>query len=82
MFGKNFLEAVTQLAEEKNIDHKVVIETIEAALAAAYRKDYGEPEQNVKVELDEKSGKFKVYDEKRTISNATSICQIDNTLII
>lgn len=64
MLGKNFLEAVSQLAEEKNIDRKVVIETIEAALAAAFRKDYGDPDQNVKVELDAKTGDFKVYDEK------------------
>ncbi|MFC1618283.1 transcription termination factor NusA, partial [Patescibacteria group bacterium] len=67
MFGKNFLEAITQLAEEKNIDRKVVIETIEAALAAAYRKDYGEPDQNIKVTLDEKSGNFKVFDEKTVV---------------
>ncbi len=67
MLGKNFLDAVTQLAEEKNIDRKVVMETIEAALAAAFRKDYGTPEQNVKVEIDEKTGKFKVFDEKTVV---------------
>jgi len=67
MLGKNFLEAVTQLAEEKNIDRKVVLETIEAALAAAFRKDYGEPEQNVKVEIDNKTGDFKVFDEKTVV---------------
>ena len=67
MFGKNFLEAIEQLAEEKGIDRKVVIETIEAALAAAYRKDYGEPDQNVRVKLDDKTGQFKVYDEKTVV---------------
>ncbi len=67
MFGKNFLEAIKQLAEEKKIDRKVVIETIEAALAAAYRKDYGKPEENIKVELDDESGNFKVFDEKTVV---------------
>ena len=67
MFGKNFLEAIKQLAEEKNIDRDVVIKTIEAALAAAYRKDYGSPDQNIKVELNEKSGNFKVFDEKTVV---------------
>lgn len=67
MFGKNFLEAINQLVAEKNIDRQIVITTIEAALAAAYRKDYGEPEQNIKVELDDKTGNFKVYDEKNVV---------------
>lgn len=67
MFGKNFLEAINQLVAEKNIDRKIVITTIEAALAAAFRKDYGTPEQNIKVELDEKTGNFKVYDEKNVV---------------
>jgi transcription termination/antitermination protein NusA len=67
MLGKNFLEAVSQLAEEKKIDRKVVLETIETALAAAFRKDYGDPDQNVKVELDAESGDFKVYDEKTVV---------------
>ncbi len=67
MFGKNFLEAINQLVAEKNIDRKVVITTIEAALAAAFRKDYGNPDQNIKVELDEKTGNFKVYDEKNIV---------------
>jgi len=67
MLGKNFLEAVSQLAEEKKIDRKVVLETIEAALAAAFRKDYGDPDQNIKVELDDKTGTFKVFDEKTVV---------------
>src|SRR5690606_16553266 len=49
------------------IDRKIVITTIEAALAAAFRKDYGTPDQNIKVELDEKTGNFKVYDEKNVV---------------
>lgn len=67
MFGRNFLEAIDQLVAEKNIDRKVVITTIEAALAAAFRKDYGHPDQNIKVALDEKTGSFKVYDEKNVV---------------
>ncbi len=64
---KNFIQAINQIAEEKNIDKKVIIETIEAALAAAYRKDYGTPEQNIKVNFDEKTGKIKVFDEKTVV---------------
>lgn len=61
------MEAINQLVAEKNIDRKIVITTIEAALAAAFRKDYGTPDQNIKVELDEKTGNFKVYDEKNVV---------------
>ena len=39
---KNFTSAVTQLAEEKDIPKKKVIEIIEPQLLAAYKKEYGE----------------------------------------
>ncbi|MBI4120101.1 MAG: hypothetical protein HY454_01410, partial [Parcubacteria group bacterium] len=43
---KQFISAIDQIAEEKNIPKDKVIETIERALAAAYKKDYGERGQN------------------------------------
>lgn len=45
-------QAIKQICEEKNIDEESVIETIEAALAAAYRKDFGNKNQNIQVEFD------------------------------
>lgn len=56
-----FFAAINQLCDEKNISKDRVIETIQAALRAAYRKDYGTKEQNIDVELDEKSGLATVY---------------------
>lgn len=56
-----FLAAINQLCDEKNIPRDRVIETIEAALRAAYRKDYGNRNQVVDVKLDEKSGIATVY---------------------
>ena len=35
------LQAMKQICDEKNISMESVIETIEAALAVAYRKDFG-----------------------------------------
>lgn len=64
---KDFAAAINQIAEEKNIDKKIIIETIEAALAAAFRKDYGKPEQNIKVDFNEETGAIKVYDEKNVV---------------
>ena len=57
----DFLKAIELLAEEKNLSKEVVLETVEAALAAAYRKDYGNPRQKVKLTIDQKSGKVDVF---------------------
>lgn len=56
-----FLAAINQLCDEKNISKDRVIETIQAALKAAYRKDYGTKDQEVDVELDENSGLATVF---------------------
>lgn len=56
-----FIAAINQLCDEKNLPKEVVIDTIKAALRAAYRKDYGTRDQNVDVEMDEKSGTITVF---------------------
>ena len=56
-----FLAAINQLCDEKNLPRDVVLDTIKAALRAAYRKDYGTRDQNVDVERDEKSGNIAVF---------------------
>jgi len=57
----NFLAAINQLCDEKNIPKEVILETIEAALRAAYRKDYGTRNQEIEIDMDEKSGVATVY---------------------
>lgn len=52
-----FLAAINELCEEKNLSKEVVLDTVKAALRAAYRKDYGSKEQNIDVELND-SGNF------------------------
>lgn len=61
--------AIKSLCEEKNLDYKSVIEAVETALAAAYRKDYGEKNQNIRVQFDPESGKSKVFDVKTVVDN-------------
>ncbi len=58
---KEFISAMDQIAEEKGLDRDEVKEVIEQALAAAYKKDYGERGQSIKVELDSKSGTAKFF---------------------
>lgn len=62
-----FQSAIDQIAEEKGIDKKIILETIELALAAAYRKDYGTPDQNIVVKFDAETGDIKVYDQKTVV---------------
>ncbi len=45
-------QAIKQICDEKNIPFESVIETIATALAAAYRKDFGNKNQNIQVEFD------------------------------
>lgn len=59
MDQKQFTSAIAQIAEEKGIPKEKVFETIEMALAAAYKKDYGERGQIVKAELDPSTGEVK-----------------------
>ncbi len=60
MDKKNFSTAIAQIAEEKGISKEQIIETIEMAVAAAYKKDYGQKGQQIKVSFDLDSGKIKV----------------------
>jgi len=62
-----FFAAINQLCDEKNIPKERVIETIQAALRAAYRKDYGNRNMEIEVDLDEKSGLATVYQIKEVV---------------
>jgi len=50
------MQAIEELCEEKGLDKEIVISTVEAALAAAYRKDYGKPRQAIRAKMDPKTG--------------------------
>ncbi|MFH1780672.1 MAG: transcription termination factor NusA [Candidatus Nealsonbacteria bacterium] len=64
---KNFISAVTQIAEEKGISREKVIETIEMAIAAAYKKDYGKKGQITKAKLDLETGAVKFWQVKQVV---------------
>jgi len=69
--------AMKQICEEKNLSFDAVVETIESALAAAYRKDFGEKNQNIKVEFDPETGKSKVFDVKTVAEDMPEEVVID-----
>jgi len=68
----NFLAAVNQLCDEKKIPKEKVIEAIKEAMAAAYRKDYGNKNQNIDVILDEATGRASI------IMIKTVVTEIEN----
>lgn len=49
--SKEFLAAVKQIANEKNIDEETIMEAVKAALVTAFRKDYWNKEQEIEVDI-------------------------------
>lgn len=69
MASSPIAQAMKDICEEKGIAYESVLETVEAALAAAYRKDFGERNQNVKVTFDPETGGIAAFDEKEVVSD-------------
>ena len=64
--SKEMLEAFATLEKTKGIKQDVIVEAIEAALVAAYKKNYNQA-TNVVIEFDERKGDFKLMTEKEVV---------------
>lgn len=64
---KQLAAAVKTIAEEKNLPEETVQEVVEQALAAAYRRDFGEREQEVRVSMNLNSGDVDAYVSKEVV---------------
>lgn len=60
-------QAINQIAEEKGIKYETVLDAVQAALAAAFRKDFGTKNQNIELEFDVETGGMKVWDVKTIV---------------
>ena len=49
----SFIAAINQICSEKNVNPDQVIEAVKQAIATAYRKDFGNKEQEIRVDLKE-----------------------------
>lgn len=58
---KQLMLAVRTIADEKNLPEETVLSVIEQAIAAAWRRDHGEREQEVRAELNVNEGTADVY---------------------
>ena len=66
MAGIKFMEALNLLIEEKGIEKDVFLEMLKESIAKAYKKNYLNSDANVRVEINEKTGKFRLF-ELRTV---------------
>lgn len=59
--SKELLTVVEMVANEKSVDHSVIFEALEAALAAATRKRYGDMQIDARVIINPRSGEYKTF---------------------
>lgn len=67
----DFTGAMTALAEERGIAVDDVMATVETAIAAAYKKEYGKRGQNIRAELNSVSGDMKFFLIKEVVDDTT-----------
>lgn len=67
---KSFQRAMAQIAEARGISPEVIIETIEAALATAYKKDYGQKGQKIKAKFSPVSGEAQFWQVKLVVDDS------------
>lgn len=61
--------AIHQLCEDKGLSYDVVLLSLETALGAAYRKDFGSRNQNIKVNYNPETGSSVVFDVKTVVED-------------
>lgn len=70
---KTFKSALEQLEEERKIPQAKILEAIEQAMAAAYKKDYGKKGQIIRAKFDLETGKTDFYQVKIVVDDSIAI---------
>ncbi|OLC39125.1 MAG: hypothetical protein AUH81_02390 [Candidatus Rokubacteria bacterium 13_1_40CM_4_69_5] len=68
--NRELLQVIEQIGREKGIDPEVLFEALESALLSASRRTLGAAE-NVRMEIDRKTGALKVYCRKKVVEDVT-----------
>ncbi len=63
--------AIKQIAEEKGLEEGQILEGVESAIAAAYKKEYGKKGEIIHMKLDSKTGGFKFWKTKTVVDEST-----------
>lgn len=69
---KQLAAAIQTIAEEKNLPADMVHEIVEQALAAAWRRDHGDREQEVRAEMNAQSGAVKIFVTKTVVDDVVN----------
>ena len=64
---KQLAQAIKVIAEEKNLPEEQVQDIVQQALAAAWRRDYGDREQEVRATMNLNTGEVTVYVSKEVV---------------
>ncbi|MEK7632995.1 MAG: transcription termination factor NusA [Patescibacteria group bacterium] len=64
--------AIRQICDEKGLSYESVMTTIESALAAAYRKDFGDKYHNLEAKFDTETGLARIFDVKTVVADITA----------
>ncbi|MBE7035639.1 MAG: transcription termination/antitermination protein NusA [Ruminococcaceae bacterium] len=64
--NQEFISALTELSASKKIDKEIILEAIEKALIAAYKKNYGHA-QNVEASIDRETGAIRLCQQKLVV---------------
>lgn len=70
---------IAVIAEEKGLPEEKVVEVIEAAIAAAWRKDFGTKDMNVRAEIDLKKGDAEVFIQRTVVEDGVGY-NVDNEI--
>src|SRR5450759_329932 len=74
---KTFKSALEQLEEERKIPKAKILEAIEQAMAAAYKKDYGKKGQIIRAKFDMETGKTDFFQVKIVVDESIAILDDD-----
>lgn len=69
---KQLVVAIKAIAEEKNLPEAAVQEVVEQALAAAYKRDYGDRDQDIRVSINLNTGIIDVYVTKEVVEKVSN----------
>lgn len=68
---KQLAQSIGVIAEEKNVPESAVQEIVEQALAAAYRRDYGDRDQDVRATMNLNTGEVTAFVTKTVVADVT-----------
>ncbi len=64
-------KSIQIICDEKGLDYEIVMEAIQSALGAAYKKDFGHKQQNIKVDFNAETGDMRMWDVKTVVKDIT-----------